>query len=131
MIFIWLVFISSYVFGCGQEPVSKPPFTATYGDINNQEYSAEGANCPLEAIAQETTSLKFKCPYAIVKVVACSEVEKGMTSVKVGDIILDCRNNVVLKDSTSFCVALDPGTYDKLIVRLTAADSTEAVKSRK
>ena len=131
MIFIWLVFISSYVFGCGQEPVSKPPFTATYGDINNQEYSADGANCPLEAKGQETANLKFECPYAIVKVAACSEEEEEMISVKVGESTLDCRNNVVLKDSTGFYVAIAPGTYEKLTVRFAAVGRIVAVKSRK
>lgn len=114
--------------------VSEPPFNACYGELAQQKYDADGANCPFSALNQQTTDLRFRSPYAIVRVEAATTGgTKTVTSVTVAGTTLDCGKNGVELNTTPkyFYVSIIPRTYIELMVTFTASDKTVAVKRRK
>lgn len=116
--------------------MNTPPYTATYGDITEQQYSDSGANCPLAA-QSETTSLTFSCPYAVLKITATSDVEKTISSVivKVGDThlsTLTCGDGGVVLSSTGtvFYITVKTGTLSSLNITFTDSSGYTATKTR-
>ena len=125
----------------GETAVTTAPYTATYGDYQNQVYSSTGANCPLGANS-ETTNFTFSSPWAVLKITATSEVEKTIDKVTVynGDtslITLDCGDGVKINSTgAAFYVAVESGTYSALSITFnTVIDDNlkyeTATKSRK
>ena len=121
----------------GETAVGEGPYTATYGDIDNQVYDADaaGANCPLTAAQTSTTTFKFSSPYAVVKITAESEVEEVIKSVDVnfGDktYTLNCGEDVTLSsEAIDFFVAVNQAKSASLSVSFHTADKT-ATKVRK
>ena len=116
----------------GEIAVTTAPYKASYGDLDNQTYSATGANCPLMAPATDETNFTFSSPYTILKISATSELDKTISLVSVADgtdglSSLDCGSAVVLSsDPTVFYVAVEPGTYAELNISFKAdSDSSE------
>lgn len=125
---------TTFTLKTGETAVGEGPYTATYGDIANQIYSAEGANYPLAAPATSTTVFKFSSPYAVVKITAKSEGEEVIDSVGVsyGEKIytLNCGEGVTLtSDGIDFFVAVETATDASLSVTFHTADKT-ATKER-
>lgn len=91
----------------GQTAVESGPYTATYGDITKQKYSAVGANCPLTAKTADasTKNLQFISPYAVLKSTAKSSgsevIKKVVASYGNSSSVLDCGEGVTLT-STAF-----------------------------
>lgn len=118
----------------GQTAVGAGPYKATYGDINNQKYSANGANCPLTA-QSSTTNFTFSSPYAVLKITATSETEKTITAVNIinGDAplsTLNCGSGLPLSSSgTVFYVAVEPGTYNELKITMDVVDTDPLLTS--
>ena len=116
----------------GETEVTTAPFTATYGDIACQTYSATGANCPLSAPQTSTTNFHFSSPYAVLKITATSDVEKMISKVTVentpegGSITslatLTCENLALSFTARDFYVAVEPDTYDQLKITFTTVD---------
>ena len=126
----------------GETAVGDGPYTASYGDYENQVYSPTGANCPLSAPQTSTTNFHFSSPYAVLKITATSEVEKMIdkVTVKNGNTslnTLDCGDGVTLGSAgTVFYVAVATGTFDNLKITFdTVLDDNfklkTATKSRK
>lgn len=121
----------------GETPLGEGPYTAAYGDIAEQAYSATGANCPLTAPETNTTNFTFSCPFAILKISATSEKELNINEVTVendGSILstLTCSSSVGLlfSQTTDFYIAVEPGTYDCLKITFKAVDGWTASKTR-
>lgn len=126
---------TTFTLKTGETAVGEGPYTATYGDIANQIYSAEGANYPLAAPATSTTAFKFSSSYAVVKITAKSEGDEVIESVDVnyGENVyaLNCGDGVTLtSDGIDFFVAVETATEAAaLSVTFHTADKT-ATKER-
>lgn len=122
----------------GETAVTTAPFSATYGDIAKQAYSATGANCPLAAPKTNTTNFTFSSTYAVLKITAKSGVEKLIGKITVADgntslSSLDCGSGVTLSsEPTVFYITTATGTFSTLKITFeTISDVTEAaVKTR-
>ena len=119
----------------GETAVTTAPYTATYGDYQNQVYSSTGANCPLGANS-ETTTFTFSCPYAVLKITATSEVEKTITKVQITDKntsynSLDCSKEIVkLSTETKvFYIAVGATSFESLGIKFITEDE-EATRTR-
>lgn len=120
----------------GESPLGDGPYTASYGDINNQVYDASGANCPLTAPATETTNFIFSSPYAVVKFTVKSEDEVTVNKVEVTynnvTYTLDCEVGVDLTPSgKDFYVAVAPSDTAALSVAFQNTSFYKATKTRK
>ena len=121
----------------GETAVGDGPYTASYGDYENQVYSPTGANCPLSAPQTSTTNFHFSSPYAVLKITASSTDEKTITKVQItnSDISynsLDCSKESV-KLSTKpkvFYIAVGATSFESLGISFIADDGTEATKKR-
>ena len=120
----------------GETAVGDGPYTASYGDYENQSYSPTGANCPLFA-ESETTNFHFSSPYAVLKITASSADEKTITKVQImnGDISynsLDCsKESVILSTEPKvFYIAVVTTVFESLVISFIADDGTEATKKR-
>ncbi len=122
----------------GETAVGDGPYTASYGDYENQSYSPTGANCPLFA-ESETTNFHFSSPYAVLKITASSADEKTITKVQImnGDISysynsLDCsKESVILSTEPKvFYIAVGTTVFESLVISFIADDGTEATKKR-
>lgn len=120
----------------GETPLGAGPYTAAYGDIDNQVYDACGANCPLAAAASGTTDFTFSSPYAVLKITAKSENGELINKVEVlnGDTVvsaLNCGDGVALSsDGSDFYVAVPPITGAALSVTFYTTDFRKATKTR-
>lgn len=127
---------TTFTLKTGETAVGEGPYIATYGDIANQIYSAEGANYPLAAPATSTTVFKFSSPYAVVKITAKSYGEEVIDSVGVsyGEKIytLNCGEGVTLtSDGIDFFVAVETATEAAaLSVTFHTTDDKTATKTR-
>ncbi len=126
---------TTFTLKTGEIAVGDGPYSATYGDIDNQIYDAAGANCPLTAPETGTPTFSFSSPYAVVKITAKSEGGEVIDSVGVSyggnDYTLDCGDGVTLtSDGNDFYVAVEPATDAALSVTFHTAGKT-ATKERK
>ena len=127
---------TTFTLKTGETAVGVAPYTATYGNIDNQVYDAAGANCPLTAAETSTTTFKFSSPYAVVKITAESEVEEVIKSVDVnyGENVyaLNCGDGVALtSDGIDFFVSVRPATEAAaLSVTFHTTDDKTATKTR-
>lgn len=119
----------------GETAVTTAPYTATYGDINNQTYSETDAKCPLTAPETTTANFTFSSPYAILKITATSELEVTVSKVEIAngtDVLstLFCGSGVALfSEAKVFYVAVESDTYAELRITFNAIDYT-ATKAR-
>ncbi len=110
----------------GQTAVTTAPYTATYGDINNQTYSDTGANCPLTSAETDNTNFIFSSPYAVLRIAVMSEREKTVGTVSVANGLdglasLDCGSGVAISSTAKvFYVAVAPGTYESMSISIKA-----------
>lgn len=124
----------------GETAVTTAPYKASYGDLDNQIYSATGANCPLAAPETDETNFTFSSPYAVLKITATTGVDKLISKVTIENgtttlATLDCGSGVDLLSASSgtvFYVAVEPSTYDALRISLETIDSVpeKATKAR-
>ena len=120
----------------GETPLGDGPYTATYGDIENQIYDANGANCPLTAAESNTTDFTFSSPYAVVKITATSENGEVINKVEVnyGETMstLVCEDGVTLSsDGKDFYIAVSPASDAALSVTFYTTSLLKATKTRK
>lgn len=92
-------------------------YVATYGDVENQAYSPDGANCPMTATSANT-NLSFANDCGVLRINAnANGVE--VSSVKVDNYILSCPDGVDITEAKDFYVALPAGTYNNLEIVFT------------
>lgn len=116
----------------GGTPLGAGPYTATYGDIDNQVYDDSGANVPLTAEETTSTDFHFHSPNAVLKIIATSSKDYTIKKVTVennGETLstLTCSSGVKLQElaSTVFYIAVTPGPYSNLKIILTAEETDE------
>lgn len=102
----------------GQPQLGEGPYTATYGDINNQVYNAKhlGSNCPMEAkstgMVDGLTNLSFHNTAAVIRIKVKSDgaiLKKVSAAGK--DLILN--PNINISEETTFDVAIPAGEYNE------------------
>ena len=128
---------TTFTLKAGETAVGDGPYTATYGDMTEQEYSATGANCPLSAPETSTTNFTFSSTCAVLKITAISEDEKTISKVivKNGDThlsTLTCGGDGVVLSSagTVFYVAVAIGPLSNLNITFeTVPDSNAKYKT--
>ena len=120
----------------GETAVGDGPYTASYGNYENQVYSPTGANCPLSA-ESETTRFTFSCPWAVLKITATSEIEKTIKEVKItsgGSFYksLDCsKESVILSTGPKvFYIAVGATSFESIGITFTTVDNEEATRTR-
>lgn len=91
----------------------KAPFTATYGDVNEQLYSEDGSNCPMAADPTNERDLYFKNICAVVKL-TLSNPETTVKSIFVEDFKLDCGEGIDIDSPVEFYIAVPPTDYKHL-----------------
>lgn len=105
-------------------------YSATYGNIDNQTYSAAGANCPMSAPATTGKTFSFTESAAMLKLNVKAD-GVSVTELRSVGKVLTCSPAVTLntETGTDFYIALPPGTYNQLSFTLVASDGKKCTKS--
>ena len=123
----------------GETAVGSGPYTASYGDYENQVYSPTGANCPLSAPKTSTTNFHFSSPYAVLRITATSEVEKTIKEVEITSngshynyLHFDKEKDSVTLSNTPkvFYIAVEATSFKSLGITFTTVDEEVATRTR-
>lgn len=105
-------------------------YSATYGNIDSQSYSATGANCPMAAPEVVGRDFRFRESAAMLLLNVKAD---GVTvaTVKAAGKTLDCGAGVLLNTSTGtdFYIAIPAGTYNELSFTFISLDGKKVTKT--